>query len=293
MHQCEARSTTGYYGGSGARMFSTLRGLSTGPQQACAIRSDTGLIDCSNWSMTTTITTTPEWPSGALPRTPRARRQRCRQLRPLRRRDDTQSDILYGVPVTTYEAYNNYGGKSLYDFNSFDNPTVAGTPRAVKVSFDRPYTQSSVGGKNWFQHDYLTIKWLEHWGYDVSYIAGPDLAGARQPELASGVRARRTRRVLVRGHAFDARGWHGQRPLRPLAGSERHLLEGAIRSQSDHVRLGADAGLLQEHPERGPGSIRDPDRAPGATQPVPTTPRTPFSARCTSATTTTSTSRLA
>jgi len=29
------------------------------------------------------------------------------------RDDGRASDLLYGVPMNTYEAYNNYGGKSL------------------------------------------------------------------------------------------------------------------------------------------------------------------------------------
>ena len=50
--------------------------------------------------------------------------------------------MVYGLPVSTYQAYNKWGGKSLYTFNSSGDVTVAGTPRAVKVSFDRPYDQS-------------------------------------------------------------------------------------------------------------------------------------------------------
>lgn len=45
--------------------------------------------------------------------------------------------------LNTLQAYNNYPndttGKSLYDYNSGTTNTVAGSPRAVKVSFDRPY----------------------------------------------------------------------------------------------------------------------------------------------------------
>jgi len=40
------------------------------------------------------------------------------------------SRILVHVPVNTWEAYNRWGGKSLYDFYG---------PRAYRVSFDRPF----------------------------------------------------------------------------------------------------------------------------------------------------------
>ena len=33
------------------------------------------------------------------------------------RDDDHQHDILFQLPDTTYQAYNAWGGKSLYDFN--------------------------------------------------------------------------------------------------------------------------------------------------------------------------------
>jgi len=52
-------------------------------------------------------------------------------------RDDARySDFLYQMSVSTYQAYNNWGGKSLYGWNS---PSGA----AVKVSFDRPYAMGN------------------------------------------------------------------------------------------------------------------------------------------------------
>ena len=49
------------------------------------------------------------------------------------RDDDRVSDFLFTSSVNTYHAYNNWGGKSLYSFNS------TGGIAAVKVSFNRPY----------------------------------------------------------------------------------------------------------------------------------------------------------
>src|SRR5205807_5400123 len=86
-------------------------------------------------------------------------------------------NVLYGVPFSTYEAYNNYGGKSLYTFNSTGATTVSGTARAVKVSFDRPFAEVSQGNReDWFTRaDYSMVSWLESQGYDVSYTAVTDL----------------------------------------------------------------------------------------------------------------------
>ena len=84
--------------------------------------------------------------------------------------------MIYGAGLTTFQAYNNYGGKSLYDFNSTGANTVADTARAVKVSFDRPYEQPRSGLRDWYTRDEIaTVAWLERSGYDVSYISNGDL----------------------------------------------------------------------------------------------------------------------
>lgn len=70
------------------------------------------------------------------------------------RDDNRTSDILYVVPITIYQAYNGWGGKSLYDYNSI-------LPRASKVSFDRPYDHNSGSGL-YFSGDYFMVQWLEH-----------------------------------------------------------------------------------------------------------------------------------
>lgn len=46
-----------------------------------------------------------------------------------------QARVMVLIPVNTVQAYNAYGGKSLYDFNS------SNALRGAKVSFDRPFTE--------------------------------------------------------------------------------------------------------------------------------------------------------
>lgn len=56
-------------------------------------------------------------------------------------RDDARSArLLFQSSVTTDQAYNNWGGKSMYSYNS-----TGGVP-ACKVSFNRPYETESAGG---------------------------------------------------------------------------------------------------------------------------------------------------
>src|SRR5438105_15445589 len=68
------------------------------------------------------------------------------------RDDDQVADFVYRVPVNTYQAYNNWGGKSLYPQNSIGE-------RATKVSFDRPYAQWEGAG-SFFDWDFPMIRWL-------------------------------------------------------------------------------------------------------------------------------------
>src|SRR5207248_6013417 len=113
-------------------------------QPACTSNSSTGLYDCSNWAASLTITTTAAWTSGIyMIRLVRTDTGWDTNVLVAVRDDSRASNLLYGVPFSTYEAYNNYGGKSLYTFNSTGAATVSGTARAVKVSFDRPFAEVS------------------------------------------------------------------------------------------------------------------------------------------------------
>jgi hypothetical protein len=96
-------------------------------------------------------------------------------------RDDSRHpELLYQAAVTTYQAYNNYPndgatGKSLYEAGkapSYGANTIAGTPRAVKVSFDRPY--SSNGDGEFLKWEAYQVRWMERMGYDVAYTTDVD-----------------------------------------------------------------------------------------------------------------------
>jgi hypothetical protein len=91
------------------------------------------------------------------------------------------SSILVQVPVNTWEAYNRWGGKSLYDFYG---------PRAYRVSFDRPFGDMAQTPMWW---EIQLVRFLEREGYDVSYQT--DLDTDRNPGSLL-----RHRAVLVAGH---------------------------------------------------------------------------------------------
>jgi hypothetical protein len=72
------------------------------------------------------------------------------------------SQILVQVPVNTWEAYNQWGGKSLYDFEG---------PRAHRVTFDRPWGKYANSPLWW---EIQLVRFLEREGYDVSYQSDVD-----------------------------------------------------------------------------------------------------------------------
>jgi hypothetical protein len=179
---------SGYYGGQGARLFSTIRNIPVGSQPPCFDdATNTGLYDCSSWNTNFTITTTSSWPTGVyLVRLVRDDNGQDNHVIFVVR-GSPSSQILDALPFSTYEAYNNYGGKSLYTNKSSGATTVSGTARAVKVSFDRPFVQarSSIFNDWYTRSDYPGVSWLEREGYDVSYASNTDLETSGSGFVAS------------------------------------------------------------------------------------------------------------
>lgn len=105
----------------------------------------------------------------------------------VRASDARRPPILVVVPVNTWQAYNSWGGKSVYDFNS-----TSGV-RANHVSFDRPYSWDQPGNQPVSSWELPLLRFLEREGLDVSYATDIDVD--RDPDLLV-----RHRLVLVAGH---------------------------------------------------------------------------------------------
>ncbi|HZU04522.1 MAG TPA: N,N-dimethylformamidase beta subunit family domain-containing protein [Chloroflexota bacterium] len=162
----------GWYGGEGGRTMHTAYALPGIAQPVPTPEPETGLV-AANWQPSYTLDIPPDWPSGVyLVRllaydAPLANEPLDVGYILFVVRDDRQvADIVYKVAVNTYQAYNNWGGKSLYTFNSVGPP-------ATKVSFDRPYSQWAGAG-HFFDWDFPMIRWLEREGYNVTYITDVD-----------------------------------------------------------------------------------------------------------------------
>jgi hypothetical protein len=162
----------GYYGGLGARKITTILPSVPLPQTqpACLTDSATGLVDCGNWQQSASWAVPAAAVSGVYVATlVRGDTGGASHIYFVVRDDDGGSDVLFQTSDTTWQAYNRYGGNSLY----FGSP--AG--RAYKVSYNRPFTTRAHTNVSFlFSGEYPMIRWLERNGYDVSYFAGVDSA---------------------------------------------------------------------------------------------------------------------
>src|SRR5215467_7677214 len=156
----------GWYQGTGARLITTLSNLAGSFQQSAAMDPTTGLVD-NNWPAAFTLTPDSTWVSGMyLVKLTASTGQQS--YIPFTLTDTRSSDFVFVHAENTSQAYNAWGGKSLYEFNSTSNK------RAYKVSFDRPQDRNTGAGDllNW---EYDMIRWLEKNGYDVSYVSDVDV----------------------------------------------------------------------------------------------------------------------
>lgn len=165
----------GYYGGLGARLVHAVPNLEGTKQSACLRIDDTGLRTCSNWLVSYSFDIPMNWLSGVYTaQVEDSTGQAVNQTVFTVRQDNRKSDMLYQMSVTTFQAYNNYAGKSTYSTNSGTCDTVAVAPRAVKVSLNRPYA-ASLWDPNYFYHtEFPMVRWLEQQGYDVAYSTNMD-----------------------------------------------------------------------------------------------------------------------
>lgn len=102
---------------------------------------------------------------------------------PLTIRDDkSNSDLIVQSAVATWQAYNGWGGASVY---------TGKRTRADIVSFDRPYTGN--GSAEFLGREFEMIYFIEGLGLDVSYWTDIDLHA--RGELAMNHRA-----IVIPGH---------------------------------------------------------------------------------------------
>ncbi len=158
----------GWYGGSGGRQVELHSGLTAADQGSCTAPLP-GPSVC-NWSETDRFVI-----DGWLPGVYIAKFAdvlgRAR-LFPFVVRSSTSAAFTVVLPFATYQAYNQWGGSSLYGGPGATRQESYAN-RAVKVSFARPFSNVIVQGP-FLGVDYMLVRWLEENAYDVNYITDYD-----------------------------------------------------------------------------------------------------------------------
>ena len=178
----------GWYQGLGGRLVTKTGQIAGKTQVYTAPDPTTGLIEY-NWPSAYTLKVPTSWVSGIY-MAKLINADGYQNYVPFVVRNDSRaSQLLYQQSVTTDQAYNNFPdvsptnpnynpndptqiGKSLYEGSSTGANTVAGTQRAVKVSFNRPYADDGSG--KFFTWENNQVRWLERMGYDVTYSTNLD-----------------------------------------------------------------------------------------------------------------------
>jgi len=186
----------GYYGGNGARRIaSNLAPTGTSVQPACQTFSATGLIDCGNWSVSRTWTVPSTAVSGvyiALLR--RSDTGGSSHIVFVVRDDASTAPIQLQTSDSTWQAYNAYGGNSMYGCEVCPPGEPDSYKAAYKVSYNRPFQTTSTA--SWLMSaEYPMIRFLERMGYNVSYTSQIDTE---------------TRGPLIRNHKLFVSSGHDE-----------------------------------------------------------------------------------
>lgn len=170
----------GYYNGDGARKVGTGIITATLPQSQLDPLEDeeTGLVDCGNWAESAHWDVPASAVSGVyIAKLTRTDNDESSHIIFIVRNDASTSDLFFQTSDATWQAYNVYGGNSLYV-----GSTSFPAGHAAKVSYNRPFITRAGGGgggvaQDWvFNAEFPMIRFLEKNGYDVSYTTNVDAA---------------------------------------------------------------------------------------------------------------------
>jgi hypothetical protein len=178
----------GWYGGDGGRLMDSQRDLVGHAQgyydpasyrlvgcKSCTVDTKVGLVE-ANWQPSYILSVPSDWTTGVyLAKFTDA--EAMQTYAPFDVKGNSLSRYVAVTPDTTSQAYNTWGGYSLYEADRSAASSaleVSSAKRAVKVSFDRPYLQAAGSG-DLLLYEANAIRWLERQGYDLSYISNIDV----------------------------------------------------------------------------------------------------------------------
>jgi hypothetical protein len=170
----------GWYGGAGGRLVATSVRTAGVKQPAPEFTAGVNTMEC-HWQPSVTFEVATSWPPGNyLLRL--VADDGVAEWIPLTVRDDkSTAAIVVQNSVTTWHAYNLWGGYSLY-YGQVPGGGQDYANRARVVSFDRPYAHNwAAGTADWLGNEFPLLMLAERHGLDLAYWTDVDLHA--HPEL--------------------------------------------------------------------------------------------------------------
>lgn len=158
----------GWYGGKQGRLIWKSPTLKGRRQPAPVVDARTNLVE-ARWAPSLDVRIDGTWPPGSYLFKLSADTGHMRYIPLTVRWDRAKAALLIVNAVTTWQAYNTWGGHSLYAGTS-----AGPSGRATMVSFDRPYVNDSGAG-DFLGNELPLVSMVEREGYDVDYWTDIDL----------------------------------------------------------------------------------------------------------------------
>ena len=165
----------GYYQGLGARRVATRTGIK-GALRLTPPPDQFGTVDC-RWPRTFSLDIDATFPPGQYLVRLENTHQQYRLVPFVVRDAKSVATYVYMSSVTTWQAYNTWGGFSLYRETSGPGATIASNAnRAVRVSFNRPYSvKFANGAADFIGNEFPLLFFAERLGLDMTYWTDIDL----------------------------------------------------------------------------------------------------------------------
>ncbi|MCA1839461.1 MAG: hypothetical protein LC723_03905 [Actinobacteria bacterium] len=174
----------GWYRGHGGRLLwrrASLQGHRQAPQR---FDTSTHMVEV-RWSKSFSVPVGADWTTGYYVIALRGPEGRGSYIPFIVKEASRKAPLLAQASVTTWQAYNAWGGTSLYNGTLPWGQHHHGL-RADVVSFDRPYATGNGAG-NLFTYEFAYVSWLEAHGFDVGYTT--DIDTHTDPQTLKGRKA--------------------------------------------------------------------------------------------------------
>jgi hypothetical protein len=173
----------GWYRHVGGRVVASGDGVHVSPQPMPDPDPSTGRIECA-WPEVLSLSIDPAWTPGVYLLQLYAASGDAAEVPFVVREPQPRAPVLVVLPINTWQAYNDWGGNSLYV-----NSTTFPAARAWEVSYDRPY----VAAEDLLIRDRYFVEFVESQGWDTAWVTDVDLD--LDPTLAVGRRL-----IMLTGH---------------------------------------------------------------------------------------------